>query len=505
MNGEMKRVFLLGFSQESNCFNPVLEQFEKFLITGYFDGNTPLERGKSIPSIDGMMDVFSEEGIEIVAGTRMKSVSGGRVNSEVFENFMADILQQISAAGRIDGVICALHGATMTDKSGDVCGDLLERIRSVVGNEMPIAAAFDMHANITEKVASNADYICGFREYPHIDQKMTGARAARLLADHLNGKRRKTVRVSIPMIAPASGYTTRYGALKELHDYARGLVENGEITDYTVFQVQPWLDTEKMASVVITVDEDAEKAKSVAADLAKRNFDIRHKLLGDKLMPVEQVINKAIENRSGKPVILVDSADSPNAGSVGDSAEVLRALLPFRDTLKCAVAVTDITAVKKACELGVGTVADFTLGADIAPKLTSPVLVKNAQVIGIYDGKFRFFGPASEGILCNIGRTVVLKAGKIFIHLSEGGRAEGDLNFYRSFGIEPCECDLVCVKACTSFRAGYEPIAAEIYVADTPGAARHNLTELPFEKRPVPLFPFEEMSEEDISEPVCYR
>lgn len=77
--------------------------------------------------------------------------------------------------------------------------------------------------------------------------------------------------------------------------------------------------------------------------------------------------------------------------------------------------------------------------------------------------------------------------------------------FYRSFGIEPENCDLVCVKACTSFRAGYEPIASEICNENTPGAAGVVLTDLPFEKRPVPMFPFDKIAEKNISEPKICR
>ena len=95
--------------------------------------------------------------------------------------------------------------------------------------------------------------------------------------------------------------------------------------------------------------------------------------------------------------------------------------------------------------------------------------------------------------------------GKIFIQVSTSSAAEGDLGFYRGFGIEPQFCDLVSVKACTSFRAAYEPIAAEICNAATPGSAGTVLAELPYQNRPVPLYPFEEITEADITEATCYR
>ena len=59
-----------------------------------------------------------------------------------------------------------------------------------------------------------------------------------------------------------------------------------------------------------------EVAKRVATDLAEEEFDIRHDLLGMPLLSVEAVIDKALKNKSGKPIILVDSADSPTEGGL---------------------------------------------------------------------------------------------------------------------------------------------------------------------------------------------
>jgi microcystin degradation protein MlrC len=81
----------------------------------------------------------------------------------------------------------------------------------------------------------------------------------------------------------------------------------------------------------------------------------------------------------------------------------------------------------------------------------------------------------------------------------------GDLGFYRAFGTEPSDCQLVCVKACTSFRAGYAPISHAIYNANTHGAAGCSLKELPYKNLPKPFYPFEEIGEEDISHAKIYR
>ncbi len=501
-----KRVLVCGIVQESNSFNPILATLEDFAEYGIYVGNEILasdtNRGATV---DGMLRVLDDNKFITVPGVSIRATSGGPVSDNVVEWFLDKTITAINMADKLDGVLVSLHGATMSASSGDVCGDILEKIRQTVGEDVVISASFDLHANITEKMIKNTDYISGYQTYPHLDHYEVGLRAVELLTAHLNGKPAKVARVEIPMIAPAHGYTTTKGGLAKLMARAEDMKNSGKIIDYSIFQVQPWLDTQNMSSTVIITAKDEKIATTVAKELAKDEFALRHELLGTPLMEISEVIKKALNNKSGKPIVLVDSADSPNAGACSDSAAVLEALLPYRDELKCAVAVSDIPAVDKAFELGVGATADFTLGAKVAPKLSKPVAVKNAVVKSLHDGTFYMYGPQERGQLRNIGKTAVLQAGNILINVSCHGKCEGDIAFYRSFGIEPELCDLVCVKACTSFRAGYEPISAEICNTNTPGAAGPVLTDMPYEKRPVPMFPFEEINENHISEAKCYR
>lgn len=498
-----KKVFLCGLHQESNSFNPVLTTYAYFR---HLRGEELINLGKDAGyTIFGMVEGLRAHGITPLCGSFLNAGSGGPIDAAVYENFISNTLVDIKKAGKVDGVLVELHGATLSNQSDDVCGDILESIRNLVGEDVVISASCDLHAKVTEKMVKNADFISGFQAYPHIDLYETGKRAADALCAKMSGKNLKMARVSLPVIAPAHGYTTTAGNLKKLMEKGFGLKNDGTIFDFSIFQVQPWLDSPDVASSVLVIAEDAEKAKTVASDLAVEEFKLRKELQGQKLLSIEEVIQKALVNTSGKPIVLVDSADSSNAGACGDSAAVIEALLPYKSVLKAAVDVKDAPATEKAFSLGVGAVADFTLGATLAPALSKPVLVKNAKVKSLHEGSFERFGPQAKGNVCHIGKTAVLEVGKLLIHVSAKAQANGDLNFYRGFGIDPLAQQLVNIKACTSFRAGYEPVSAEICNTSTPGAAGTVLTELPFKKRPVPLYPFEEITEQDITEAKCYR
>ena len=499
----VKRVFICGIDQETNCFNPCPTTLKAYEV---FSGEDLLHKdGRSGVTIKGALKIFQENNIQPIAGTYMRAGSGGPVEHAIVADLMKKIAKDIQQAGKIDGVLFVLHGATVSDTSEDVCGDIIAYTRGLVGEDVPMSASFDMHANITDKTLENVNYVSGFQTYPHLDMYEVGCRAATVLVKHLQGKPSRVAKTSAPFIAPAHGYTSFSGGYKKLFERAEGYKNKGEIIDYAIFQAQPWLDVKHMSSTVIVTAEDEETAKKYATLLMEENFALKEELQGTPLFSIEYVIQKALENTTNKPVILVDSADSPNAGATSDCATVIEKMLPYRKQLRAAVAVTDPKAVEMAFSKGVGAVCDFELGGTLAPKISKPVFVKNAKIKCLSDGTFYLYGPQERGQKRNIGKCAVLEVDKISILVSTTGQNEGDLNFYRSFGIEVEFCQLVSVKACTSFRAGYEKISAEIFNASTPGAAGPVLQDLPFEKRPKPMYPFEEITVDSIKKAKCYR
>ena len=306
------------------------------------------------------------------------------------------------------------------------------------------------------------------------------------------------------MIAPANAYTTKKGSLLALTQKAKAMVAEGKIADYTIFQAQPWLDHPTVESAIIVIADTKEIAIAVANELAMEDFACREELQGPPLLTPKEIIEKALANTTDKPVILVDSADSIGAGSTGDSASVLEALLPHADQLRAATSVTDVPAVDRAFALGVGTTAEFTLGATLAPQLSRPVTV-TATVRSLHSGNFFGRGPILKNSEIKPGRVAVLEVGKLLIRVGEKDIGAPDVNFFNSFGITIENRQLVAVKACTSFRASYEPFAGEICNANTAGAAGPVLTDLPYKRLPTPTYPFEEITENHIKKAKCHR
>ena len=126
------------------------------------------------------------------------------------------------------------------------------------------------------------------------------------------------------MMVSASAYNTLSGPFRDLSLYAQSLVDSGELLDFSIFQMQPWLDVSEPNSATVAIANDPEKAERYAHDLAERLYGLRH-AFAPKLSSIDFIIDRAEEPTASKPVILVDSADSPNAGAPGDSMAVARA------------------------------------------------------------------------------------------------------------------------------------------------------------------------------------
>jgi len=485
MSESKPRILVFEFHQETNDFNPITTAFARFQPKCIFEGE---ERFRQIMENRGMacgcVEGVREAGGEVIPTVFMHAASGGRVDDEVFEYLTEKLKSYIAEAGAFDGVVAALHGCTSCVSHDDACGELLEMLRGLVGDKV-IAAAFDLHANITEKVLRNADVICGYQTYPHLDYYQTGYRAAKLGMELLEGKRIHKAAAEIAILIPPAGYNNRTGPFKEVIDAGEAMVAEGRIRDYSVFPVQPWLDVANICSRVVTMGEDPEEAKHCADVLAKMLFDMRDDAMPE-MYSVDEIIAAAEANDTGKPVLLAESADSPNGGCVGDSPIVPLRLRALGSKLKTCLFVVDRKAVEYAYSLGVGAVAEFSVGAHATPGMPGPFREKGT-VRSLHDGYF----PTSKYYTAYLGPAAVVNFGNIDILLCSQGAVSGSPMIFRSFGMEPAYYDLVVVKANTSFRAPYAPISEIVYVADTVGAGASNLKRFAWKKLPKGMYPFD--------------
>ncbi|MBO4410518.1 MAG: M81 family metallopeptidase [Spirochaetales bacterium] len=475
------KIIVAEFAEETNSFSPIIAD------RGHF---TPWMSATSKKEIHGFADVLAENGYETFFGPMYRAESSGKVDHAVVEEFLSDLRKCIAEKGPVGAVCLALHGATQTTEVDDGCGYIIKTVKKEYG--VPVAVSFDLHANVTDCIFTEADAVAGYQTYPHRDQYNTGRRSASQLVRLLSGKKEYAAKVSVPMIAPASGYTTDNGPLSELYKRAKGLLEDGTLLDFTMFQVQPWLDVRECNAVVYIRAADPETARNTALSLGQ-DLSGMGEFMQPQLDSYEAIIKALEENKTGKPVIVSDFSDSPNAGSVGDDVKILKYMLENGLQYRCAFIVNDPEAVKKAFKTGIDGKAVFRIGGGIDPANKTSVEVE-AVVESLHSGRYVPNGPALNGFELSIGKSAVLRAGNFDILVCNHMCITGDLMLYRHFGIEPTQFQMAIVKANTSFRLVYTPIAGKILVVDTGCPSTADLKSLPWTRIPKDsMFPWVEI------------
>jgi microcystin degradation protein MlrC len=133
-------------------------------------------------------------------------------------------------SGCFDAIFLALHGAMVSQSLLDVEGEMLRRMRHLVGPEVLIAGVTDLHANFSPLMAQNADVLITYRENPHTDGFESGERAARLLQRiWQSGQRPRTSMLRAPLLWTPGGTGTASGPMHELECIARAAEEHRDI------------------------------------------------------------------------------------------------------------------------------------------------------------------------------------------------------------------------------------------------------------------------------------
>jgi len=485
------KILLGGLHQEINTFAPGKTGYEQYRRKQALFGEDMLTFARDhvrcnegADGLEGCYRVLTAAGVDVVSGGFMSAQPGSIIEQKVLDDFITHIVGVARASMPLDGVVLYMHGAAQSEESDDPEGDIIKAVRAVVGESVPITVGLDLHANVTSEMVKNSNAISLYQKYPHVDILETGERAARLCLGILKGEIKPYMAyVTIPMIVPASAYTTETEPFHSLMQKGHAYVKAGKLLDFSVSQMQPWLDVKDGYSSVVAIGEDKAEAERIAKELAGELYAMRHQFTTD-LKDVDEIIAIAESNKSGKPVILNDFADSSNAGSAGDSPEVIERILALESDVRGLMYINDSTFVAACMKAGVGNTVEASLGAEYSKKLYQPVKVK-AEVKALYDGVVPF-----HGLWVDFGRCAVVKIRNTSVVVTTQHRYNGDPCLYRAFGYEPLDFEMVVVKACTSFRAFYGPLTDLIYPASTKGSATSNLLSLPFEKIPKSFYPF---------------
>ena len=485
------KVFYGLLLQETNTFCPTKSDMEIFRRGYVLKGDEIKQRLlETNTEIAGFFTFFRDKDAELVPGIACWAVASGKVKKNAYEEMSDQLCDMLKAALPVEGVFLAMHGAMVSESIDDCEGDILQRVRNIVGEEGPVVVSLDYHANITTKMVNNADIMIGYRTYPHVDFEETGYRAADALYKLINGtKPPKIIYRKLPLIVPVEDAETDKGVSGKVMRWLDELEKQSGIVSTSFFCAQPWLDIEEAGvALLLYVQNEEDKWSKEADDIAKYVMDNKKKYYS-RYPSVDEALN--LLSNAEKPVIFVDSGDITTAGSIGDSTVILRAM---RDTkYKTALSMVSGKAVEQAFSTGIGNYVDICIGGDNDYGYNTDVTV-HAKVVSLLDKPSEITGRSFSGIKADSGRRAYIKVGdNLNIVVAEYATLMYDPQFLRDMGIEPTEMEVIMQKSHKLFRAAYKDIAKTIIALDTPGFTDKNLPRLPYKKVPRPIYPLDEI------------
>ncbi|MFM9107924.1 MAG: M81 family metallopeptidase [Chloroflexota bacterium] len=475
-----------GIFNETNTFAAPVTDIAAFTIRR---GADCLGLAGANHSLGGAIDACREFGIDPVPILYADSLATGTTARPVFEALLEDLAAGIAVAGRLDGVMLALHGAMVAGGHPDADAAIVRRVREVVGPDVPIAVAIDFHANIGQPMIDAADIVTVYDTYPHCDQAERTREAVALLARTARREIRPvTALVKPPMMPVPQGQHTARPPFSDLIARAHEIEERGDALVVSVAGGFAYADVaEAGLSVLVTTDGDAARARTLAASLAREAWDARE-AMSVRNAPVAEAVAEAIAFPGG-PVMLVDVGDNIGGGTPGDGTTLLAELL--RQGARGAVMViADREAVAAAVRAGEGGTLETAVGGKTDRWHGDPVPIRG-RVRSITDGRWVHEGPEWAGVPVEMGTTAVVEVDGLTLVLTGRATAPGDLQQLKSLAIDPLAQHIIVVKAAVRWRGGYGPIAAHAIHVDTPGLGSADLSRFPYRHIRRPIWPLD--------------
>ncbi|MCL2853268.1 MAG: M81 family metallopeptidase [Defluviitaleaceae bacterium] len=349
------RIFTTGISQESNSFNPLKSTYDDFVIYS----------GKEFRDTPGVAAII-EEGFDVAESIYARAVPGGTLRFDDFMRLVDEMLSPLMDGGAFDGVFLPMHGALDVEYIGSGETYVVSRVREIVGPEVPISVALDMHANNTYTLIGLCNIMYGYRTAPHIDVAETHVRAAKLLIRALReGVMPHTEIIRIPYIMPGENMMTESGMGKQIIDFLPSIESEPGVWCASYFVGMTWVDCpQNGAAVLVTGVGDLSGGMERARELAQFVWDNRgdFKYQGTALEP-EAAVEFVKSHKSGGLVILSDSADNVTAGAAGDNALMLNMFLRHKISGVLIAAITDPRAVEECSRHGAGSRIDIVIGS----------------------------------------------------------------------------------------------------------------------------------------------
>lgn len=493
------RVLTAEFITENNTFKKGWTELHDFEVDTLAEGEAAIAmRSGANTELAGFLDAASERGWQMTHVISALASPNAPVSTEAYEHVAGILCRAVEAAqGQMDGILLGLHGAQVTQFCEDGEGELLRRLRAIVGPDLPIAATLDLHANATTAMGRDAQIWVSYKTYPHIDMRIAGRRAGLLLDDAMAGRTRpRTLRRHIPMMDEANAGRSDAGPL--VAEYQKARAEEAEPGILAVSLNAGFSDadiTEMGPTVFVTYDDAHPGAEARAAAIADAHaqaiWDARNSCANIFLEVGEAVAMAAGFDSAKGPLVIADYADNPGSGAYGDATNLLRAMLDAGLTDAVFAPMIDPEAAEELHRHKVGDEVTLDIGGKNDPAFGGGPLRLTGRIRHLSDGAFRGDGPMLGGLDRSYGTTAVLRVDGVDILIVTEREQMLDRQQLLAFGIDPVSRKTLALKSMQHFRAAFEPIAGKVIVCDSGALSTPQMARRPYRRVTRPIWPLD--------------
>jgi microcystin degradation protein MlrC len=480
---ELPRVAIAGIAIESSTFSPAVTE-EAAFRTRY---------GEDVFTFYPFLSPDSATLREAVWLPTMRghAMPGGIVSREAYESLMTQMLDRLKEVLPLDGLFFDIHGAMSVVGLDDPEGDMIVRIREVIGTDVLISTSMDLHGSVSPRLAQNTDLMTAFRLAPHEDAIETRKRAVTNLLNRLkNGKGKPSYKawVPVPILLPGEQTSTRVEPGKSLYGAIPGLLDGNKVIDAAIWMSYPWADEPRNHGVVMVYGDDKEAVGKAAENLAEHFWRVRDEF--DFVAPTTQFDDawqQAIAS-DVNPFFISDMGDNPTAGGAGDVTWTLHEIFKRANDLNRTdkkliyASIPGREFAEKAKEIGVGGTIDAYAGAEVDNRFAPPIRLRG-EIVALRE---------SDSL---VEIEVVVKSGNIYTIVTKNRSAYHTESAMKALDLNPREADIVVVKQGYLVPDWYEMQKGWV-MALTPGGVDQDLHRLPYKRIDRPMFPLDTFAED---------
>ena len=492
------RILVGALGHESNTFTPFLTTQDDFYVRYGAEGlEGPMRRS----SYGGILATLRAGGdVELLPSLVAGAMPGGVVERATYESFKRTILDAAAEAraGGLDGVCLHLHGA-MRAEGLDCCEvDLLRGLRAVVGREVPISIALDMHANIVREMSSLVNAMVAYHTAPHVDGYETGCAAARMLLQFLNeGAQTEIGFAKIPFLLPGEMAQTSLDPMKAMMDRVAEVEALPGVLSASLANGHCWADVPDIGVIAVVVTDTTVAEAGLAQAQANRlaaEFWARRAEFGvsAEAYPTQKAVDVAL-SAPESTVFLSDSGDNPGAGGTTDVTILLQTLIERGAPNAVFASIWDAAAVEACAAAGVGAEVSLEIGGKLDTRHGVPLPVRGT-VRSLHEGAFYRGAVRAPMGRMQAGPIAVLNVAEqgacVDVILSSTRLSFAHPDQWRRLGLEPLDYGIVALKR-GYLTAPVAAIAPRSILAFTPGCTNCRVAEMAFRRVQRPMFPLD--------------